>query len=147
MSLTNTTVSNYINNINVEFPVPGQANSTEPFRTNFANIQAALTGIEQGVETLGVQYSTLNSGEITNNGYQTFPNGLIMQWGQSGVIPSGENNNIVYPTPFPNAVFSVTVTPITTATSGNVSVITVSNFNINNTAGGASEFYWSALGN
>lgn len=147
MSLTNTTISNYINNINIAFPVPGQSNSTEPFRTNFANIQAALSGIEQGVETLGVQYSALNSGEITNNGYQVLPSGLIMQWGRSNMIPASESNTITFPTPFPNAVFSITVTPITTATSGQVSVITNSGFNLNNAVGGASKFYWSALGN
>jgi len=147
MSLLNTTVSNYINNINVNFPVAGQANSTEPFRTNFANIQAALTGIEQGVETLGVQYSALNTGEITNNGYQVLPSGLIMQWGKSSVIPSGESNTITLPTAFPNSTFAITVTPITTATSGQVDVITNSQFNLVNAAGGTSTFYWSALGN
>jgi len=147
MSLLNTTVSNYINNINVNFPVAGQANSTEPFRTNFANIQAALTGIEQGVETLGVQYSELNSGEITNNGYQVLPSGLTMQWGQSGMIPPGESNTIDFPIAFPNATFSITVTPITTATSGIVDVVTNSEFNLINAVGNTSTFYWSALGN
>jgi len=147
MSLLNTTVSNYINNINVNFPVAGQANSTEPFRTNFANIQAALTGIEQGVETLGVQYSALNTGEITNNGYQVLPSGLIMQWGKSGMIAPGQNSTIALPTAFPNSTFAITVTPITTATSGQVDVITNSQFNLVNAAGGTSTFYWSALGN
>lgn len=147
MSLTNTTISNYINNINIAFPVPGQSNSTEPFRTNFANIQAALTGIEQGVETLGVQYSALNSGEITNNGYQVLPSGLTMQWGESGMIPTGESNTITFPTAFSNSVFSVTVTPITTATSGQVDAITNGQFNLVNAVGSTSTFYWSALGN
>jgi hypothetical protein len=42
------------------------------------------------------------------NGYQRLPSGLIIQWGSS-VTTSGRADTVYFPTPFPNACFSVTV--------------------------------------
>ena len=42
---------------------------------------------------------------LTNNGYQVFPGGLIMQWGTTTQINAGATLSITYPIPFPNAIF------------------------------------------
>ena len=45
-----------------------------------------------------------------NGGYYKFPNGLIMQWGISSTYKPLEIQNIVFPTPFPHKVLSVSFT-------------------------------------
>ena len=46
------TASQYISNINPDFPVPGKDNNTQGFRDNFNNIQVALGAINNYVQTL-----------------------------------------------------------------------------------------------
>ena len=40
-----TTASIYYNSINVNFPVPGQDNSSQGFRDNFSNTQMAIEDV------------------------------------------------------------------------------------------------------
>ncbi len=46
------TASQYISNINPDFPVPGKDNNTQGFRDNFNNIQVALEAIDNYVQSL-----------------------------------------------------------------------------------------------
>ena len=49
-----------------------------------------------------------NSHSLSTVGYQKFANGLIFQW---GTYSGSSGSTISYPISFPNAVFSVTITP------------------------------------
>ncbi len=73
------------------------------------------------VQTIGQRYVTPKQGDERylkrdeklfperGNGYQELPSGLILQWGYvAEPDPLGEL--ITYPTPFPNAVFSIVAT-------------------------------------
>lgn len=42
---------------------------------------------------------------LTLNGYQKFPGGLIIQWGEGNY--SGNGGVVTFPIPFPNAVFQI----------------------------------------
>jgi hypothetical protein len=55
-----TTASIYYNSINVNFPVPGQDNSSQGFRDNFSNTQMALEDVDNRVVDLElmIQYQT-----------------------------------------------------------------------------------------
>ena len=48
------------------------------------------------------------AGSATNNGYQTLPGGIIMQWGS--VVSGAEPGTVTFPTPFPNNCFMVVAT-------------------------------------
>lgn len=52
---------------------------------------------------------------IGTNGYAKLPNGMILQWGTDGITQ--ESVAVVFPIQFPNACFSVSITPYTTTHS------------------------------
>ena len=56
------TVTNYSNNINVLYPIPGVDNDTQGFRDNFANIKNALQAAAQELSNLNLNTSKLNTG-------------------------------------------------------------------------------------
>lgn len=56
------TVTNFSNNINVTYPVPGVDNDTQGFRDNFANIKNALKAAAQELSNLNLNTSKLNTG-------------------------------------------------------------------------------------
>ena len=68
-----------------------------------------------------------NSHSFSTNGYQKLNNGLIFQW---GTYSGASGGTVTYPTPFPNAVFSVTIT----GRSGLV--------NLASSAPNKNNFYW-----
>lgn len=47
---------------------------------------------------------------LASNGYQKFPGGLIIQWGQQAAVPSGGAVNITFPIPFPTTLLNVGAT-------------------------------------
>jgi hypothetical protein len=47
---------------------------------------------------------------LATNGYQKLPGGLIIQWGSGQSIPGSGSVAISFPTAFPNACFTVTLT-------------------------------------
>ena len=65
---------------------------------------------------------------LMQNGYQQLPSGLIVQWGKhnAGNVSLSGPTSIVYPIPFPTAVFSV-VGVLESATSSAVEALTVAN--------------------
>ena len=56
------TVTNFSNNINVLYPIPGVDNDTQGFRDNFGNIKNALQAAAQELSNLNLNTSKLNTG-------------------------------------------------------------------------------------
>lgn len=56
------TVTNFSNNINVSYPIPGVDNDTQGFRDNFANIKNALSAAASELSDLNLYTSKLNTG-------------------------------------------------------------------------------------
>lgn len=92
-------------------------------------------------------------GSLTANGWQRFPGGMIMQWGNLPTTSAATSANITFPIPFPNAVFSVTTQDTEAAgdTAGfdfGVGIIyapaTVTGFSISKSANRG--VYWTAIG-
>ena len=59
------TASQYITNINPDFPVPGKDNNTQGFRDNFNNIQVALGAINNYVQSLADVTLDVNAPNVT----------------------------------------------------------------------------------
>lgn len=74
-------------------------------------------GISGSVTLLASSSSFLSS--LTGNGYQRLPSGLIIQWGTSGAVAAGAQVNVTLPITFPNAIFSVTGTPVGASVNSN----------------------------
>lgn len=49
---------------------------------------------------------------LTGNGFQIFPGGLIVQWGQSAPINGDASVTVTFPTAFPNTCFTVVATVV-----------------------------------
>lgn len=83
-------------------------------------------------------------------GWTFLPGGMLLQYGFTGTLSSG-NNVILFPKTFTNVPYSITTTMI--RDSGNVDVVyvrsvatvTTSQFQIHNTSSGNSA-YWMAIG-
>lgn len=87
-------------------PVPYQSPMTDqtgfptaPWSDWFRKLLARVGG------NLGNQDGWDNS--QAPSGYQKFPSGTIIQWGQIGTISSGTNSSASFPIPFPNACLVV----------------------------------------
>lgn len=96
------------------------------------------------------------SQSFAQTGWATLPNGLIVQWGRAQSSAAGVYS-VVFPIPFPNAVFIVNVGDVTTAmdvaqshvvSAGTPSLTGVDVLTVQNTTGVAetSLFTWIALG-
>jgi hypothetical protein len=57
--------SQYINNIDPTFPTPGKDNNTQGFRSNFANIQQALTTLNQNINGISATTVNVNAPKVT----------------------------------------------------------------------------------
>jgi hypothetical protein len=62
------TITNFSNAINVNYPIPGQDNDSQGFRTNFSNIQSSLTVAGDEISRLQVNAVNLNdTNDFGNN--------------------------------------------------------------------------------
>jgi hypothetical protein len=64
------TVTNYSNQINKNFPVPGEDNDSQGFRNNFSNIQSALA-------TASAEITNLQIGSVSLSGTNDFGDNVI----------------------------------------------------------------------
>ena len=64
------TVTNYSNQINKNFPIPGEDNDSQGFRNNFSNIQSALA-------TASVEITDLQIGAVSLSGTNDFGDNVI----------------------------------------------------------------------
>lgn len=94
--------------------------------------------------------SQLTGFSAVANGWQQL-GGIIIQWGQSAVLAQPANTTINFPRVFPNACFSVVITPIRNATNVDivylVSKATASFVAKNTSSGGITTINWMAIGN
>ncbi len=94
--------------------------------------------------------SAIGSGVLSGNGYWTFPGGLMIQWG-TAFYAAFAGVDIFFPTPFPNACFSVTNTSPGSANYGYPTASQIINrfhFVVNGAGNGTSSstIYWMAIG-
>lgn len=99
----------------------------------------------------GLKGASVFGAALAANGYQKLPSGLIIQWGQTGAIPSGSQVTITLPISMPSAlqrVFALceTSTSDTTPISGGWSLVSTSQFILRNKSSAAAIFSWMAIG-
>lgn len=77
---------------------------------NVASSDETLVGTStsRAVTPAGLAASFTKS--LATNGYQKLPGGLIIQWGSGQSIPGSGSVAVSFPTAFPNACFTVTLT-------------------------------------
>ncbi len=83
------TITNFSNAINVNYPIPGQDNDSQGFRTNFSKIQSALN-------VAGDEITTLQANSVKLNETNDFGNNIIKKAAFincSDVSYSGTPNN------------------------------------------------------
>lgn len=92
----------------VEFPEP-LTSDPSPTGDDGVLYTKAVSGIGQlfFANASAVDQLTGINGTFAAEGSATFPNGLIMKWGKKTSVSN--NSAVVYPTPFPTAVWSVQV--------------------------------------
>ncbi len=79
-------------------------------------------------------------------GYQKFPNGMILQWGQALLEPSG-TSKVLFPTSFPTkAVFAVAEPKGNFAPTYSLSSLSRGNANFKHNGNGGVPSYWMAMG-
>jgi hypothetical protein len=93
----------------------------------------------------GMNPTTYTGGETT-----TFPNGLIMKFGQDTASPN-TSTTVTFGTAFPTGIISVVLTNFSDSTADlnenmKVGSQAVSNFTIRNTDGGTNVINWMAIG-
>lgn len=81
-------------------PSPGLASQAEA---------VAGTNNTKFMTPLRVKEGTIPSASVTTNGYVELANGVYMQWGRATAAAQGSVN---FPTAFPTAVFSITLTGV-----------------------------------
>lgn len=89
---------------------------------------------------------------VAANGATFLPGGLIMQWGSSTAVLNSSNTTITFPMAFPNAVYSVQVTVVTSNNStirlSLQGVATLVDFTTTQTnSPNFIRMYWMAIGN
>ena len=88
------------------------------------------------------------SGFASSNGWQLFPNGVIMQWGTSD-ITSSTTGSVSFPQPHKSSVYTITATHSTN--NGAVSAIAVKSITTNGftaeiALSGTLSYYWQSIG-
>jgi surface antigen len=119
-----TTASNYILNINENYPIPGVDNNSQGFRDNFTNIAAALSATNADV--VGLQITAMKQFQDNNaSGYNLSNVNLVNS--SVTIAPQGDGST---PVDYSQAA----VWPITLLNSG-INVVTVDNMPIGQRSG------------
>jgi microcystin-dependent protein len=112
--------------------------------TSTANIGNVLTELSQCTKLTQFEVS------LSGNGYQKFPNGLIMQWGTTYI--NATTGSVTFPIVFPSACTSVMTNKQTTsdARRTSTSAATTAGFSIYGWSGASAAnidtAYWMAIG-
>lgn len=84
------------------------------------------------------------------NGYQIFPNGLILQWGTESSIGPTQNRNVIFPIEYPNMCFGALISKdfaIQEQRDDTASAFTKTGFIINNgSPANTANFFWASIG-
>lgn len=90
------------------------------------------------------------TGSLTTNGYEKFPNGLIIQWGTSPSISVDSSATITFPIAFPNAALSAQATDLGSGESTSVGIKELTTTDITlyvpSSDTGSRTYYWLAIG-
>ena len=76
-----------------------------------ATWEAGTGTTESLVSPAKVKAAAAGTHSLSTNGYQILPSGLYMQWGQVTGVNVDTLKTVSFPIAFPNAVFSINVTP------------------------------------
>jgi len=116
-------------------PATGQAADSAKLGGNLANLFVKTTDFINSLDT---------------NGYEKFPNGLVMQWGTSAQLNGHTTLDINFPIAFPNNCFNIQITATaadaTPQVHDYVTNVTVNGFILHNTSAFPSTYYWFAIG-
>lgn len=104
------TITEYINQIDINYPIPGQDNDTQGFRTNFSNLKNALVGAADEITNL-----QLFADDVAYMAVQNKPNRFTARNTFTGVT------DVLGPTYFnaPPVLPSYTVAQLSTLTNTN----------------------------
>jgi hypothetical protein len=106
------TITNYSSTINVDFPIAGQDNDTQGFRTNFSKIQSAFG--TAATEITKLQLNVSNPGNLILNNYsksQLYNLGTNLSDGTVVMLTGTGYNKPVYI--FSNVWYTFTGTSVT----------------------------------
>jgi hypothetical protein len=115
------TITTYINQIDVNYPIPGQDNNTQGFRSNFSNLKNALSGAAEEITNL-----QLIADDYAYMALENKPNLFTAQNTFTGTT------NLTGP-----AYFSSTATFYTPAVLPSYTVSQLTNFTSTNTVAGS----------
>jgi len=83
---------------------------------------------------------------LSTNGYQKFPGGLVVQWGNT-TVNAGATETVTLPIEMPTAIRSASVTANSSgAVYGTVLSFTKTTFNIKNPTATNAAFFWIVIG-
>jgi len=124
-------------------PAPGMASQAEA---------EAGTNNTKFMTPLRSRQGSMPNSSIATNGYAELANGLYLQWGRATAVQAG---SITFPTAFPTAVFSITLTGVSsTAPATGIGLNgsysrTGFSYDISSDEGSLqySEIHWQAYGN
>ena len=128
-----------------------------------SNVQASNTTINTAISNVATAAATDATSKANNaqaaslalftganhslagNGYQKLAGGLIIQWGN---VTIASNGTVTFPIVFPNAVFVINVTGVTTGANpfGVVGNQTTSNFLLTSNTSASFGYNWIAIG-
>tara|TARA_S200000501_G_C20764672_1_gene717719 strand:+ start:167 stop:799 length:633 start_codon:yes stop_codon:yes gene_type:complete len=109
-----------------------------------------LDGVTSAIQTQINAKLGQNAFSTNQNGYMTFSNGLIIQWGRQGSLSNGSATDVNFPITFPSACWAVAAS-WSVMTSGThhsaFPTITTSKFTAHNVSGSTNGCYFIAVGN
>lgn len=83
------------------------------------------------------------------NGYQKLPSGMILQWGITSIISTGNSASVTMPTSFSSALYSAVATPASNSGAAGgwaIQFTGASTMNVYNNTGQNTNFLWFAIG-
>lgn len=120
------------------------------------NIEQGIVGVYDEIEKVNKDLESVNAFKnqfdnnlLSQNGYYRLPNGLLIQWGISEKITSGQKIN--FPTPFPSACFVAIAQMRGGALNTNLSTDTMvmhdkNAISVAHSYGSERDFNWFAIG-
>ena len=88
---------------------------------------------------------------LATSGYQKLPGGLLIQWGNAGLIAAGSSATVTYPIAFPSGAVSAsttisTSTNTTTPQGAGLTYVSATQLTIRNLSATTLSFTWIAIG-
>jgi hypothetical protein len=97
--------------------------------------------------TAVLEESSAFGANLSTNGYQKLPSGLIIQWGTQ-ILPASVTTTFWFPLAYPNQCLSIVATFGTPAQgSVNADVVNASQYKLQNLYAGSQAARWVAIGN